>query len=249
MSRKSFIQEQGGTCRNWTWSWSFINTSERFVIFGAWDRDTSGGRARILDEAWRTSSSGRKNAAYDEAREHLRLVEEEGFALQTFPMIFSAELQDSEGIGPARIKAFGRELTVKKLLRLGPKWYACDQEFVPGVSEELVSPERYAEGARSVITINAFERSRPARAACLAHHGWRCAVCDFDGKDRYGEIGDGVIHVHHIIPVADIRKEYELDPINDLIPVCPNCHAVIHSTRPALTVAQLRLALRRRTDA
>ncbi|MBZ6758337.1 HNH endonuclease, partial [Klebsiella grimontii] len=25
MNRKQFIQSRGATCRNWTWSWSFIN--------------------------------------------------------------------------------------------------------------------------------------------------------------------------------------------------------------------------------
>lgn len=38
-------------CRNWNWSWSFVNQSSRQVIFGAWDKDTPGGRAMILDEA------------------------------------------------------------------------------------------------------------------------------------------------------------------------------------------------------
>ena len=45
-------------------------------------------------------------------------------------------------------------------------------------------------------------------------------------KDSYGEIGEGFIHVHHIIPVSRlvIEKDYKINPIEDLIPVCPNCH-------------------------
>lgn len=244
MSRKSFVQSHGGTCRNWRWSWSFINDERREVIFGAWDRDTSGGRAMILDEKWSASSAGRKYPAYSEAREYLRRVEEEGYTLLTFPMVFSAKLQDASGSGPARIDAFVPELTPRSLVRVGPRWYACDAEYMPGVAEELENPELYGEGARKTITINAFERSRAARAACLAHHGRRCAGCGFDGISRYGALGEGVIHVHHIVPVAEIRKEYELNPIADLVPLCPNCHAVVHSMRPALTMSQLREALR-----
>jgi 5-methylcytosine-specific restriction protein A len=38
MSRKVFIESCGATCRNWQWSWSFVNESKRFVVFGVWDR-------------------------------------------------------------------------------------------------------------------------------------------------------------------------------------------------------------------
>ena len=46
--------------------------------------------------------------------------------------------------------------------------------------------------------------------------------------------------MHHIVPLSEIRKEYKLDPIKDLIPVCPNCHAIIHKTKPALKVDELK---------
>lgn len=50
----------------------------------------------------------------------------------------------------------------------------------------------------------------------------------------------GFIHVHHINQISDIGKEYEVDPIKDLIPVCPNCHAMIHSKRPAFTIEEIK---------
>jgi 5-methylcytosine-specific restriction protein A len=56
----------------------------------------------------------------------------------------------------------------------------------------------------------------------------------------YGAIGKKYIHVHHVIPLSEIRKEYALDPVKDLVPVCPNCHAIIHRTQPPLTVKQLK---------
>lgn len=36
-TRKAFIKSEGATCKNWTWSWSFVNHQERKIIFGAWD--------------------------------------------------------------------------------------------------------------------------------------------------------------------------------------------------------------------
>jgi 5-methylcytosine-specific restriction protein A len=61
----------------------------------------------------------------------------------------------------------------------------------------------------------------------------------------YGEIGKGFIHVHHLKPVSEINGEYEVDPIEHLVPVCPNCHAMLHSQHPPLTIEELKKQLRK----
>ncbi|RPA27848.1 HNH endonuclease [Shewanella frigidimarina] len=76
--------------------------------------------------------------------------------------------------------------------------------------------------------------------ACIAHFGVTCQVCDFDFEKTYGEIGKGFIHVHHKIDLATIGENYQVDPINDLIPVCPNCHAMLHTEKPAMSIDKLR---------
>ena len=139
-----------------------------------------------------------------------------------------------------KIKSFTSELSKKTLTKVGATWYAADTGAPIPLAEELVSPGKYPEGARHIVTINAYERNPKARAACIAHHGHVCAVCGFDFASVYGSIGEGFIHVHHIIGIGKIGKEYKVDPIADLIPVCPNCHAMIHRTDPALTVEWLR---------
>lgn len=240
MSRKSFIQSQGATCHNWTWSWSFINEEKRTIIFGAWDRYTEGSKSLILGETWAKNHAGRKNPAYPEAREHIRLVEEQGYTLLTFPIIYSDELRGENGLGPAKIKGFDPTLTQRSLVRVGDNWYASDGEIPSSIPEEVSRPEKYIEGAAKTVSVNAYERNPKARSACIKHYGATCAVCSFDFEKAYGPIGHGFIHVHHIIPLAEIRREYELDPIRDLIPVCPNCHAIIHLTQPALSVKELR---------
>lgn len=237
-SRKQFIESQGATCRNWTWSWSFVNEAERIVIFGAWDAYRSGGRALILGEDWAISRKGRKQAGYAQSREHIRLVEAEGYSLKTFPMIYS-EVEEDGDVGPARIGGFIPELSSKSLIRVGNCWYAGDEEVMPGLAEELPG-EGYVEGAARKISVNAYERNPAARARCLDHHGYACAVCSFDFESAYGELGRNYIHVHHVVPLADVRAEYLVDPIKDLVPVCPNCHAMIHATRPCLSIDQLR---------
>ncbi len=110
------------------------------------------------------------------------------------------------------------------------------------VSNDVVTKETesFMEGKSKEITQTRYERNPQARKICLKHHGYTCHVCEFNFEKYFGEIGKGFIHVHHINAIADIRKEYEIDPKNDLIPVCPNCHAMIHSKRPAFTIDEIR---------
>lgn len=110
------------------------------------------------------------------------------------------------------------------------------------VSNDMISDqtESYMEGKSKEITQTKYERSPQARKICLKHYGYSCQICDFNFENHFGEIGKGFIHVHHINAIAGIRKEYEIDPKNDLIPVCPNCHAMIHSKRPAFTIDEIK---------
>ena len=96
-------------------------------------------------------------------------------------------------------------------------------EAVP--ENELAGEE---EGAEIYRTVKLYERSRINRAACIEIHGTVCKVCEFSFGNTYGELGEGFIHVHHIVPVSQMGGRYILNPGSDLIPVCPNCHAMLH---------------------
>ena len=194
------------------------------------------------------NAEGRKNPAYPEAREHIRLVEEEGHSLKTFPMTYSDERKDEHGLGPAKIKGFVPELTSKILKRVGAKWYASDGTLSTLLPEEVQNPEKYVEGASRTVSVNAYERNAKARVACIKHYGTACIVCGFNFQTAYGQIVTGFINVHHLVPLSEIKKQYDLDPVRDLRPVCPNCHAIIHSTQPALTIKQLKSHLGRKDD-
>ena len=63
-----------------------------------------------------------------------------------------------------------------------------------------------------------------------------------DFKEVYGSEAEGLIHVHHLVPVSKIGQmgeDYEFDPIRDLRPLCPNCHAVAHRKEPPFTIEEL----------
>lgn len=115
----------------------------------------------------------------------------------------------------------------------------------PFFPEELPMGGSYPEGAHKTISANSYERNAQARAACIAHRGPRCRVCDLLLEDRYGSIAAGFTHVHHVVPLSKVGPDYRVDPEKDLVPVCPNCHAIIHRRQPPLTVAKARRLLKR----
>jgi 5-methylcytosine-specific restriction protein A len=241
MTRKQFIESQGATCQNWNWSWSFVNQAEQFVIFGAWDINEKGKRQMIFDEAWQLNRRGRKPPGYDQAREHIRLVEEKHYRLMTFPMKYSNARREKDEKGPSKIGGFTPKLTEKKLLKIGNAWYADSQDSSEcPLPEELPASGKFWEGEKKTVTLNAYERNAKARNACIEHHGSICIACGFDFGRVYGDVAKDYIHVHHVTPIGKVGKQYEIDPKTDLVPVCPNCHAVIHLTEPPLTVEQVR---------
>ncbi len=112
----------------------------------------------------------------------------------------------------------------------------------PAFPTDLVG-DAYSEGSVERVSVNRYERNGRARLACIRHHGARCVVCDIDFEERYGEIGKGFIHVHHKRPLAALGKRYRLNAVKDLVPVCPNCHAMLHKREPPYDVEQLRAIL------
>ena len=98
--------------------------------------------------------------------------------------------------------------------------------FLKGLPE---FEEELTEGAPKTLCTKRYERSRKARQACLAYHGYGCKICGMNFESMYGFQFREIIEVHHIVPVSQIGKNYVVDPIKDLIPVCSNCHIALHS--------------------
>ena len=248
MTRRQFIESNGATCKNWNWSWSFINEKEKIIIFGAWDFAEAGHMAMIFSHDWKFSDKKRKNAGYNQSLEHIRLVEEEGYKLKTFPIYYSDDNKDDQGFGPAKIAGFKPELEERFLAKAKNKYYALLKSGLTNIPEEVTEPGKYFEGASSQIAINTYERNAKARMDCIEYFGYECQVCEFNFEKVYGQLGKDYIHVHHIIPLSEIRENYKVNAITDLIPVCPNCHAIIHRTKQALTIEALKEQLKKQSQ-
>lgn len=148
----------------------------------------------------------------------------------------------------------GRQYLVIKSAELALAWIAARLGSGTGPNveplpdwrpDEVTEDEVHVEGALRRVTVNAYQRNPDARRRCIDHHKPICQACTFDFEVTYGDIGRGFIHVHHEVELSSIGGEYVVDPIEDLVPVCPNCHAMLHTHKPALTIDELRDILHR----
>ena len=123
----------------------------------------------------------------------------------------------------------------------------ADAAFGARIFPEIAVPKgTFPEGARTTVTINAYERNAAARLACIAHYGSICSVCGMNFERTYGSVGRGLIHVHHLKALASVATAYHVDPVADLRPVCPNCHAIIHRREPMYSIEDVWAMLRER---
>ncbi|MCW5202629.1 HNH endonuclease [Desulfobulbus sp. US4] len=118
--------------------------------------------------------------------------------------------------------------------------YIPSEEFTDSQFPNEIPKNGLLEGTFKRVTVNAYERNLKAREKCIKHYGAKCCVCEFDFENVYGELGAGFIHVHHLIEISTIGETYEVDPVEDLCPVCPNCHAMLHREKPAMLPEKLK---------
>lgn len=110
-------------------------------------------------------------------------------------------------------------------------------------ARSMLSSDLLLEGAPQTVELTSYERNSAARRLCLAHYGPKCQACGLVYEDRYGPIAANLIHVHHIVPLHMICETYVVDPVRDLIPLCANCHHIVHSRMPPYSVDKIRAAL------
>lgn len=111
---------------------------------------------------------------------------------------------------------------------------------LPEDTQVVLTNAKYVEGRISDVTLRRRERSLEARAACLAAYGFSCYVCGLNLRTQYVGLATEVIHVHHEEPLAGALGEREFDPVATMKPVCPNCHAVIHTREPPYSINEVK---------
>ncbi|MDQ1146605.1 5-methylcytosine-specific restriction protein A [Bacillus sp. SORGH_AS 510] len=156
------------------------------------------------------------------------------------------EKVDNPELSLAKLREHGLKANVQGPMKLNGE---LREYIMPFFEKDLTEgyypdevPDNLEEGMRKTVMVNRYERNPIARKRCMDHYGVQCQICDLNFEDTYGAVGKDFIHVHHIIPLHEIQQGYIVDPINDLIPVCPNCHAMLHLKENGeyLTIGQLK---------
>jgi 5-methylcytosine-specific restriction enzyme A len=144
--------------------------------------------------------------------------------------------------------AHGRSNDVKDLIRDVCSLFLCllelseDEGSFSEADEMLHQASKTlgeVEGRKMVAKVTRYERSRKNRRACINHFGSSCQICGLNFGQFYGSVGDGYVEVHHRLPVSMMGSAYRLDVVKDLIPVCSNCHRMMHRQWPPLTPEKL----------
>ena len=112
--------------------------------------------------------------------------------------------------------------------RNGKKKKQSGASDTSATSNNKPEPESYdkLEGRKHEDIVTRYERDRGNRKKCIEHYGYVCQVCGTNFEKTYGDLGKAFIEVHHLYPVA--QGERQVNPIEDLIPLCSNCHSMIH---------------------
>ncbi|MGE0823080.1 MAG: HNH endonuclease [Candidatus Binatia bacterium] len=179
-----------------------------------------------LDRATRGEAARYVDIAFDVLEEHPLISMEELHRPPLAEMHWSTQMS-------------GIEIPAAVAKDLETLWGQRSAKSNPGGFEELSTIGLMTEKHAIKVYVNRYERSASARALCLAHHGMTCAACSTLMSDVYGSAADNLIHVHHLTPLAGIPEGFQIDPVKDLRPVCPNCHAVIHSRHPPYSVEEV----------
>ncbi len=106
---------------------------------------------------------------------------------------------------------------------------------------------KYYEGGKIRATVEQRKRDARAREECIKIFGYSCKICGINFEKFYGDIGKNFIEVHHKNELSLLSEETtETDPRKDLIPVCSNCHSMIHRKTPCYEPKEIKKILNER---
>jgi 5-methylcytosine-specific restriction protein A len=125
-----------------------------------------------------------------------------------------------------RFKKLRDDFSVYQIDLINPSELDLDIE-----SEILEEQEPKREGSVKDYYGKRYERDPNNRRRAIELHGINCVICGFDFEEKYGDRGRGYIEIHHTKPLSSFDEEQIVDPKTDLVPVCSNCHRMIHRRR------------------
>lgn len=141
----------------------------------------------------------------------------------------------------AWLDASGSSLSAKTLSGTGAVYTRDGNSHSGSRGAASRSEVEYFEGHPLEVRQTRYERDPKARAECLVfYNSYECQACRLDFEKTYGVIGRQFIHVHHLKPLSILGTRHKVNPETDLLPLCPNCHAMIHRMPEPQTLDALR---------
>lgn len=114
-------------------------------------------------------------------------------------------------------------------------------------AEPVLPKEREAtEGEKKHVEYERAHRSQALRQACINKYGYQCQCCGMNFTELYGEeLGANFIEVHHLKMIATYDESKPKDYIDNLVPLCSNCHSMIHHVKAtSMTLTAVRDAFK-----
>ncbi len=85
--------------------------------------------------------------------------------------------------------------------------------------------DEFLEGFKTEIVRETNYRNRELIYKAKLELGTTCFICSFNFEEKYGLHGKGFVEMHHLIPISEGKR---ISKIKDLVPVCSNCHRMLH---------------------
>lgn len=226
-----------------------VNVAKQEAVY---DSIASGRLAAFVSQGlgWEVEESGQvgDSARCDKARakvlgsDALRHLDADGTLTEAMRVMSLWHTYQKHKAEKEALKRLRRQRTKQKAQEAKSAQDESRQDELCPTDEELT------EGRPTQTTLTRYERSQRLRQRCLQQKGYRCAVCGMDFESVYGEIGRGYIEVHHVRPISTYNSEHEV-PDSELVPLCSNCHAMIHRAgsdyKHPISVEELRNIIHR----
>ena len=122
------VRASGASCQSSAFSYSYVNSNKKEIIFRTWKEFSAGSQVLILDEDWRHNRAARKSGGFKEARENIRLIEEEGYSLKIFHFDYETRFFAVDDLCTCKLVA--KVLHAKYLVKVGGQYFACDRKSI-----------------------------------------------------------------------------------------------------------------------
>ena len=150
-----------------------------------------------------------------------------------FPWPHQVPVKWASDFSPVRILLGAEQFTVKELSAGELKQLEKAIDDGEKADKEMDALEGEAYLAEAMFR----SRNRSLIQAKKSNSDYRCEVCGFKFEEKYGLIGREYIVAHHVRMIARGPSKTTLDGI---ALVCANCHAMIHTKNPAVSIDELR---------